>query len=73
MKLYEVNRDTLVYVYSLDKSLYFRNIDGLYSFCQDHDGYVYHISAITNVRVLRPMKEDEIIELNAITYQEFVY
>ena len=65
MKLYDVPRNSNIRI--LDKKirvppaaimpkkddvLFFKNIDGMFSYCTNKDGNVCHIAAWTNVEVL---------------------
>ena len=50
MKLYNVPRNSMI-VLSDGVVLKFHHIDGMYSFCTDESGKVYHISACEEVEV----------------------
>ena len=50
MKLYEVPRDSLIQVG--DEFLIFHHIDGMYSYCTNEDGDVFHLPAWTEVEVI---------------------
>lgn len=51
MKLYDVPRNSRVAIAS-GHELNFHRIDGMYSYCKDDHGNVWHIPATTEVRVL---------------------
>ena len=50
MKLYNVPRNSTI-VLKEGIELKFHHIDGMYSFCTDDDGNVYHIGASEEVEV----------------------
>jgi hypothetical protein len=51
MKLYDVPRNSRVELVS-GKQLNFERIDGMYSYCTDDEGKVWHIPATTEVLLL---------------------
>jgi hypothetical protein len=51
VKLYDVPRNTLVFVPDLDEYIWFDHIDGMYSFCKDMDGNIRHLAAWTEVEI----------------------
>jgi len=53
MKLYDVPRNTRIKVEGI--KLLFHHIDGMYSFCTDDEGKVYHPAAWSEVEI----KEEE--------------
>lgn len=54
MKLYELPRNTH-FTIDGDRTIYlFHHIDGMYSFCTDERGVVYHFAAWTEIS---PLKE----------------
>jgi len=55
MKLYNVPRNSKIML-SNGVVLLFHHIDGMYSFCTDSDGKVYHIAAWEDVEIV---KEDK--------------
>jgi len=55
MKLYEVPRHSRIKIGGME--LEFHHIDGMYSYCTDSEGKVYHIDAYANVEVVNTQKE----------------
>lgn len=51
MKLYDVPRNSRISLVT-GKELNFKRIDGMYSYCTDDDGNVWHIPATTEVLLL---------------------
>ena len=55
MKLYNVPKNTRISInfgWGEVKELDFHHIDGLYSYCEDDIGSIYHISADANVEIV---------------------
>jgi hypothetical protein len=52
MKLYNVPRDSPIKLND-DIVLKFHHLDGMYSFCTDESGKVYHIAAWEDVEVVK--------------------
>lgn len=50
MNLYDVPRNTRIRVD--DMELNFHHIDGMYSYCTDDDGGVFHLAAWTEVEIV---------------------
>lgn len=51
MKLYDVKRYSFIRVGDT-LELFFDHLDGMYSYCVDRTGQVYHIAAYTEVEVI---------------------
>jgi antirestriction protein len=56
MMLYKVPRDSRIVLQDGTK-LFFHHLDGMYSYCTDSDGQVWHISASTEVTIEDPNEE----------------
>jgi len=56
MKLYQVPRYSRIVLQDGTK-LFFDHLDGMYSFCTDSDGQVWHINAGTEVTIEEPNEE----------------
>ena len=56
MKLYDVPRNSRVELVS-GQQLNFERIDGMYSYCTDDEGKVWHIPATTEVLVVQKKQE----------------
>ena len=52
MKLYEVPRNTIVQPQGGYNPCLFHHVDGMYSYCTDEGGAVYHLAAWTEVDVV---------------------
>mgnify|MGYP003460361217 FL=1 len=57
MKLYEVPRNTLVFVPELNEYIWFGHIDGMYSYCKTMNDEVIHLAAWTEVEIDDPPPE----------------
>lgn len=55
-KLFEVPRNTRIRL-SDDTELNFHHIDGMYSFCVDDNGDIYHIAAFEDVEIVNKEKD----------------
>jgi hypothetical protein len=53
MKLYQVPRYSNIILPDGTK-LYFDHLDGMYSYCIDNEGQVWHVSADTEVTIEEP-------------------
>ena len=53
MKLYQVPRYSNIILPNGTK-LYFDHLDGMYSYCIDNEGQVWHVSASTEVTIEEP-------------------
>ena len=56
MKLYNVPNNTWILVD--DQELFFHHVDGMYSYCTDRNGCVYHIAAYADVEYLQYDKQE---------------
>jgi antirestriction protein len=56
MKLYQVPRYSRIVLQDGTK-LFFDHLDGMYSYCTDSDGQVWHISAAKEVTIEEPDEE----------------
>jgi hypothetical protein len=52
MKLYEVPRNSRIR-FADGSELNFDHIDGMYSYCTDDEGHVFHISAFAEVEIVQ--------------------
>jgi len=58
MKLYDVPRNSRISLVT-GKELNFKRIDGMYSYCTDDDGNVWHIPATTEVLTVPKKKKED--------------
>jgi len=58
MKLYDVPRNTRVTMPGVGE-FNFHHIDGMYSYCTDDEGGIFHMRAWADVEIVKEKTEDE--------------